>query len=262
MSGPTGARIPGSSRIPGPPRIPGEGYVGDRGVHHARSDASGRPCIGVLALQGDVLEHLRLLDGAGADAVPVRRPADLVGIDGIVIPGGESTTIGKLLDRFELLEPLREGLGRGLPALGTCAGAIVLGRDTMLADGRPTDQQLLGVLDVTTRRNAFGRQVASFEGPVHIDALGGGADHGLDDPMHGVFIRAPWFERVGPDVTVLGTVETPLGARVVVVQQGSVLACAFHPELSGDDRLHRRLVDLVRSRTPDVSQGHQHKGHS
>ena len=196
------------------------------------------PRIGVLALQGDVLEHLRVLERIGAMASTVSRPGDIDAIDGLVIPGGESTTIGKLLQRFALLDPIRARLASGLPVLGTCAGAILLGREALLADGRPSSQELLGVLDATARRNAFGRQVASFEGAVDIAGLDGGA-------MHGVFIRAPWFERVGPGVEVLASVATPLGEKIVVVQQGTILACAFHPELSGDDRLHRRLVGLV-----------------
>ena len=223
------------------PRIPGEGYVTGRGVHHLPSVADGAPRIGVLGVQGDVLEHLRLLDGAGAIGLPIARPADLAGLHGLVLPGGESTTIGKLLDRFALLEPLRALIGSGLPVLGTCAGAILLGREALLADGRVAEQHLLGVLDTTARRNAFGRQVASFEGPVHV--AGVQAVEGA--PMHGVFIRAPWFERVGTDVRVLASVDTPLGAKVVMVQQGNVLASAFHPELSGDDRLHRWLVGLA-----------------
>jgi pyridoxal 5'-phosphate synthase pdxT subunit len=194
--------------------------------------------IGVLALQGDVAEHLWLLADAGVEAVPVKRADELDGLDGIVLPGGESTTVGKLLDRYGLLEPLRERLRGGLPALGTCAGAIVLGREALLADGRPSDQPLLGVLDTVARRNAFGRQVASFEGQVDIAGLDGG-------PMAAVFIRAPWFEDTGPDVEVLAKVETPLGDKVVVVRQGRILASAFHPELTGDSRLHRLFIELV-----------------
>lgn len=189
--------------------------------------------IGVLALQGDVAEHLRLLGGAG---VAVRRADELDGLDGIVLPGGESTTVGKLLDRFGLMAPLRERLRDGLPALGTCAGAILLGRAALLADGRASDQPLLGVLDTVARRNAFGRQVASFEGKVDVAGVG---------PMEAVFIRAPWFEETGPDVEVLARVETALGDKVVVVRQGRILASAFHPELVGDPRLHRLFVELV-----------------
>jgi pyridoxal 5'-phosphate synthase pdxT subunit len=194
--------------------------------------------VGVLALQGDVAEHLWLLADAGVEAVPVKRADELDGLDGIVLPGGESTTVGKLLDRYGLLEPLRERLRGGLPALGTCAGAIVLGREALLADGRPSDQPLLGVLDTVARRNAFGRQVASFEGQVDITGLDGG-------PMEAVFIRAPWFEDTGPDVEVLAKVETALGDKVVVVRQGRILASAFHPELTGDSRLHRLFIELV-----------------
>lgn len=202
----------------------------------------------MLAIQGDVAEHIRLLRAMGSVAVPVLRPAEMEGIDGLVIPGGESTTIGRMLVRFGLFEPVAEALRGGLPVLGTCAGAILLGTRALLADGRPSDQRLLGVIDATTRRNAFGRQVASFEGPVPIDGVSGG-------PLHGVFIRAPWFERVGPDVEVLATVPTALGDKVVVVQQGNALACAFHPELSGDDRLHQRLIALVARARRDASGG-------
>lgn len=201
----------------------------------------------MLAVQGDVAEHLQLLTTLGAQAVPVVRPGELDAVAAVVLPGGESTTIGKLAARYGLLDPLAARLRDGLPVLGTCAGAILLGRAAMLADGRPSSQELLGVLDATTRRNAFGRQVASFEGPVEIAGVTGG-------PVHGVFIRAPWFERVGAGVHVLATVPTPLGDKVVVVQQGNVLACAFHPELSGDDRLHRRLLQLV-ARSPAGAAG-------
>lgn len=205
--------------------------------------------MGVLSVQGDVLEHLRVLTSVGAVGVPVAHPADLGAVDAMVLPGGESTAIGKMLHRFGLLPPLRDRITAGMPVLGTCAGAILLGTETLLADGRVSDQHLLGVLDCTTRRNAFGRQVASFEGSVDVDGLEGG-------PMHGVFIRAPWFEQVGSGVEVLATVDTPLGAKVVVVQQGTILACAFHPELSADDRLHRRLVGLAtRTASGEMSTG-------
>jgi 5'-phosphate synthase pdxT subunit len=219
-------------------RIPGEGLVEDRGVHF-RAAAHG-PRVGVLAVQGDVLEHLRMLGDAGARAVPVTTVAGLEGLDGLLIPGGESTTIGKLLVIYELLEPLRARLRAGLPAFGTCAGAILLGRATLHDDGRVADQPLLGALDAVTRRNAFGRQVASFEADIDV--------RGLDAPMRAVFIRAPWFEEVGPQVEVLATVATPLGDKVVVVRAGGVLASAFHPELTGDGRLHELFVRSLASR--------------
>ena len=216
-------------------RIPGEA-VGAGGEVAPAADA---PTIGVLALQGDVLEHLRMLRAAGANARPVKRAAELDEIDGLVIPGGESTTIGKLAEMYGLLEPLRKRIAEGLPAFGTCAGAILLSTQTLSAAGDPAVQPLLAVLDATTRRNAFGRQVASFESDLPIAGLG-------DAPVHAVFIRAPWFERVGDDVEVLASVNTPAGEKVVVVRQGNVLASAFHPELTGDPRLHELFVRMVR----------------
>jgi pyridoxal 5'-phosphate synthase pdxT subunit len=217
-------------------RIPGEGLVRDRGVHH--EEGHDGPLIGVLAVQGDVLEHLRMLRAAGARARPVSRPDDLVDLDGVLVPGGESTTIGKLAGMYGLLEPLRQRIADGMPAFGTCAGAILLGRQTMRFDGRPSDQPLLGVMDITTRRNAFGRQVASFEGDVAVAGIDGG-------PMHAVFIRAPWIEEHGPDVEVLAAVGTPLGDRVVVARQGHLLVSAFHPELTADGRLHELFVRMA-----------------
>jgi len=202
---------------------------------------SGAPTVGVLALQGDVREHIRALEAVGARAVSVRRPADLPGLDGLVLPGGESTTIGKLLVRWELLEPLRAALRDGLPAYGTCAGMILLA-DRVL-DGVP-GQPLLGGLDVTVRRNAFGRQVNSFEGDVEWA--------GFDEAFHAVFIRAPWVESPGPSVHVLARVaaDAPAGAagRVVAVRQGSLLATAFHPELAGDTRVHELFVSALAGR--------------
>jgi 5'-phosphate synthase pdxT subunit len=188
--------------------------------------------VGVLALQGDVREHLASLRAVGADAVVVRRPGELADLDGIVIPGGESTTIGKLLGTFELLEPLRKALDAGLPAYGSCAGMILLA-DRVL-DGT-VDQVSLGGIDMTVRRNAFGRQVDSFEGTVDIAGVG---------ELEAVFIRAPWAEQVGPDVEVLGRAAD----RIVVVRQGSLLATAFHPELTGDPRVHRMFVTMVKER--------------
>lgn len=186
--------------------------------------------VGVLALQGDVREHLDALESAGATGVPVRREAELAGVDGIVIPGGESTTIGTLLATFGLLDPLRKAIADGLPAYGSCAGMILLA-DRVL-DGRP-DQPLVGGLDVAVRRNAFGRQVESFETDLDVA--------GLDAPVHAVFIRAPWVEEAGPEVEVLARA----AGRIVAVRQGRVLATAFHPELTGDARVHRLFCELI-----------------
>lgn len=185
-----------------------------------------------------------------ADAVSVRVPADLDGLHGIVIPGGESTTIGKLAAMYGLLEPLRERIVGGLPAFGTCAGAILLASRALFHDGRPADQPLLAVMDTVLRRNAFGRQVASFEADLDVAGVTGG-------PMHAVFIRAPWIETAGPQVEVLAEVATPLGARIVVAQQGHLLASAFHPELTDDRRLHERFVRLVRQQEPAAQHQQQ-----
>jgi 5'-phosphate synthase pdxT subunit len=192
------------------------------------------PRIGVLALQGDVREHRRALTSAAAEVVAVRRPAELEGLDGIVLPGGESTTMGKLLTTFELLEPLRQALTAGLPAYGSCAGMILLA-DRVL-DGT-ADQVVLGGLDVTVRRNAFGRQVDSFEGDLDFAGVDG-------EPMHAVFIRAPWVEAAGPEVEVLARAAD----RIVAVRQGQLLATSFHPELTGDPRVHQLFVSMVRER--------------
>ena len=193
--------------------------------------------IGVLALQGDVREHLRALAGSGAEPVPVRRPSELESVDGLVIPGGESTTMAKLAVAFDLLEPLRKRIAGGMPAYGSCAGMILLA-DRVL-DG-VEGQQTLGGLDVTVRRNAFGRQVDSFEETLALTGVPGG-------PFHAVFIRAPWVESVGPDVEVLGTVEAgPAAGRIVAVRQGGLLATSFHPELAGDARVHALFVEIVK----------------
>ncbi|MGI3781377.1 MAG: pyridoxal 5'-phosphate synthase glutaminase subunit PdxT [Janthinobacterium lividum] len=193
--------------------------------------------IGVLALQGDVREHLRALSASGVRAVAVRRPTELAAVDALVIPGGESTTISKLAVAFELMDPLRERIAAGMPAYGSCAGMILLA-DRIL-DG-PSDQQGIGGLDVTVRRNAFGRQVDSFEEAVAVDDIDGA-------PFPAVFIRAPWVEQVGPAATVLGRVETGRSAgRIVVVRQRHLLATSFHPELSGDWRMHRYFCSMVR----------------
>jgi len=193
--------------------------------------------IGVLALQGDVREHLRALAGSGAEPVPVRRPSELESVDGLVVPGGESTTMAKLAVAFDLLEPLRKRIAGGMPAYGSCAGMILLA-DRVL-DG-VEGQQTLGGLDVTVRRNAFGRQVDSFEETLALTGVPGG-------PFHAVFIRAPWVESVGPDVEVLGTVEAGAAAgRIVAVRQGGLLATSFHPELAGDARVHALFVEIVK----------------
>lgn len=191
--------------------------------------------MGVLALQGDVREHLAMLAEVGAESVAVRRPAELAAVDGLVIPGGESTTIVRLAGIFDLLEPIRERLAAGLPALGTCAGMIVLA-DRLV--GAAESQGTFGGLDVAVRRNAFGRQVDSFETELDF------AD--FDAPLHAVFIRAPWVEEVGDDVEVLASVtDGPAAGRIVAVRQGLVMATSFHPELAGDARVHRRFVDMV-----------------
>jgi 5'-phosphate synthase pdxT subunit len=199
------------------------------------------PVVGVLAMQGAVREHVAMLEEAGARAVPVRRAAELSEVDGLVLPGGESTTMSRLLETFELLEPLRARIAGGLPVFGSCAGMILLARQTL--DGRP-DQQQLGGLDVVVRRNAFGRQVDSFEADLDFGGVDGGG-------VHAVFIRAPWVEKAGDGVEVLATVSGVPGlgdeaARIVAVRQGAVLATAFHPELTPDVRVHRLFVDLVR----------------
>ncbi|QCW50966.1 pyridoxal 5'-phosphate synthase glutaminase subunit PdxT [Nocardioides dongxiaopingii] len=193
--------------------------------------------IGVLALQGDVREHLRTLTSLGVRAVPVRRRAELDAVDGLVVPGGESTTMAKLARIFELVEPLRERVGDGLPVFGTCAGMILLA--DRIEDGA-AGQETIGGLDITVRRNAFGRQVDSFEEDLHVTGVAG--------PVHAVFIRAPWVEQVGPDVEVLARVEHgPAADRIVAVRQGRLLATSFHPEVGDDSRVHRLFVELVAS---------------
>lgn len=190
------------------------------------------PLVGVLALQGDVREHEHVLRDLGVDTRPLRRPEDLVGVDALVLPGGESTTLSMLLASSGLDEALSEVLGKGMPALGTCAGMILLAREVL--DGRP-DQRSFAAIDISVRRNAFGRQVASFEADLRLS--------GLDEPMHAVFIRAPVVESVGPAVEVLASVERPDGStRPVVCRQEGVIVASFHPELAGDGRLHRFLL--------------------
>jgi 5'-phosphate synthase pdxT subunit len=198
------------------------------------------PVIGVLALQGDVREHLAAVAACGVRGVPVRRAAELDAVDAIVLPGGESTTMSRLLVTFELLEPLRARIAAGMPTYGSCAGMILLAREVL--DGRP-DQEQLGGLDVVVRRNAFGRQVNSFETDLTFDGIAG-------DPVHAVFIRAPWVETAAPDVRVLASVPHVGAAgaaagRAVAVRQGDVLATAFHPELTGDLRVHALFCDMV-----------------
>ncbi len=196
------------------------------------------PLIGVLALQGDVREHLTALRAAGAEPVTVRRPAELAAVDGLVVPGGESTTMATLADRFGLLEPLRAAVRGGLPAYGSCAGMILLADRVLDA---PDGQRTVGGLDVVVRRNAFGRQVDSFETEVEVEGVPGG-------PVHAVFIRAPWVEQVGPDVEVLGrVVGGPADGKIVAVRQGRLVATSFHPELTGDSRVHAMFVELVRA---------------
>lgn len=192
--------------------------------------------VGVLALQGDVREHLSALAECDVLARPVRRADELDSVDALVIPGGESTTMSRLAVEFGILEPLRKRIAAGLPAYGSCAGMIMLAGEIL--DGRP-DQQSLGGIDMTVRRNAFGRQVDSFEAPVVIDGIAG-------PPFHAVFIRAPWVERVGAGVEVLGRVtEGSAAGRIVAVRQQNLLATAFHPELTGDLRVHRFFVEMA-----------------
>jgi 5'-phosphate synthase pdxT subunit len=200
--------------------------------------AGTEPRVGVLALQGDVREHLAALSEQGAEAVPVRRPEELAAVDGLVLPGGESTTIAKLAARFGLLEPLRAAVRDGLPVYGSCAGMILLADRILDA---PPDQETIGGLDATVRRNAFGRQVDSFESEIALDGIDGG-------PMHAVFIRAPWVEKAGAGVEVLGrVVGGPADGKIVAVRQGRLVATSFHPELTGDIRVHTLFVELVRA---------------
>jgi pyridoxal 5'-phosphate synthase pdxT subunit len=196
-----------------------------------------RPVIGVLALQGDVREHLAALTALGAEPRAVRRPEELAGVSGLVLPGGESTTMVKLADRTGLLGPLRAAVRAGLPAYGSCAGMILLADRILDA---PLDQETVGGLDVTVRRNAFGRQVDSFESDVDLGLDGG--------PLRAVFIRAPWVEEAGEGVEVLGrVVGGAADGRIVAVRQGNLVATSFHPELTGDRRVHALFVDIVRA---------------
>ena len=195
------------------------------------------PRIGVLALQGDVREHESALSAVGAEVMRVRSSVDLASVDALVIPGGESTTMSKLALSNGLMEPLREARRAGMPMYGSCAGMIMLA--DRVTDARP-DQETIGGLDITVRRNAFGRQVDSFETDMDIVGVG-------DEPVHAVFIRAPWVESAGPEVEVLATIETGGDAgTIVAVRQGPLLATSFHPELTGDHRIHRMFVEIVR----------------
>ena len=199
------------------------------------------PVIGVLALQGDTREHLAALRESGADAVTVRRAGELNAVDALVIPGGESTTMSLLLREFDLLDPLRTRLSEGMPAFGSCAGMILLASEILDAGAPGRQAAPLGAIDMSVRRNAFGRQVDSFEGDIDFA--------GLDGPVHAVFIRAPWVERVGPQVEVLAHAPGRDGAHIVAVRQGRVLATAFHPEVTGDRRVHKLFVDIVTGRS-------------
>ena len=194
------------------------------------------PRVGVLALQGDTREHLAALREAGAEAFTVRRRAELDSADALVIPGGESTAMTHLLRELELLDPVRARLAEGMPAYGSCAGMILLASEILDAGAAGRDAAPLKGIDMTVRRNAFGRQVDSFEGDIDFE--------GLDSSVHAVFIRAPWVERVGPEVRVLGRA----GEHIVAVRQDKMLATAFHPEMTGDRRIHRLFVDMVTGR--------------
>lgn len=195
------------------------------------------PAVGVLALQGDTREHLAALEEAGAQVSTVRRLSELDRVDALVIPGGESTAMSLLLREFHLFEPLRRRLAEGMPAYGSCAGMILLASEILDAGEPGRQATALGGIDMTVRRNAFGRQVDSFEGDIDF--------RGLDGPAHAVFIRAPWVERVGPQVEVLARA----GEHIVAVRQGPVLATAFHPEITGDRRVHKLFVEMVTGRS-------------
>jgi pyridoxal 5'-phosphate synthase pdxT subunit len=195
------------------------------------------PIVGVLALQGDVVEHLRALAEVGANPVSVRRPEELESVQGLIIPGGESTTMWKLATAFDLVDPLRKRIECGMPAFGSCAGMIMLA--DRLVDGIEGQETLRGI-DMTVRRNAFGRQVDSFESNIELAGIASSPEH----PFCAVFIRAPWVEQAGASVEILG--RDPAMGRIVAVRQGPLLATAFHPELSGDTRVHRHFVDMVR----------------
>jgi 5'-phosphate synthase pdxT subunit len=201
--------------------------------------------IGVLALQGAFREHLQTLDVIGVEGVAVRLPADLEGVSGLILPGGESTTMRHLIDRWGLREPILALAAGGAPLFGTCAGMIVLARE--IAGG---EEPILPLLDVTVERNAFGRQLDSFEGELTVPILG-------DQPVHGVFIRAPIVDRVGPDVDVLARLDD---GRIVAVRERNIIATAFHPELAGETRFHR-LVATMASAHDDPAEGSGRRPH-
>lgn len=195
--------------------------------------------IGVLALQGDVDEHMRALERSGARALRVRRADELEQIEGLIIPGGESTTMSKLLTSFGLFEPLAQRIRSGLPVWGTCAGMIMLA--SSILDGRE-DQRSFGALDMVVRRNAFGRQLDSYEEDLQIGGVEGG-------PFHAVFIRAPWVESLGEGVEVLARADNSEDGPIVAVRKGPFMACSFHPELGGDDRMHALFTSIVEEST-------------
>ena len=191
--------------------------------------------IGVLALQGDVREHVAAVEAVGGEALPVRRIGELASVDALIIPGGESTAMWKLMRAFDLLQPLRERVQEGMPTYGSCAGMILLADRVLDA---ASGQETIGGLDVTVRRNAFGRQVNSFESEISISALGA-------DPIRAVFIRAPWVEEVGDSVEVLGSVRVESISHPVAIRQGHLLATSFHPELTGDLRIHKYFIEQI-----------------
>lgn len=197
-----------------------------------------KPTIGVLALQGDVVEHIAAMQQTGAKAIAVKTAAELAHVDGLIVPGGESTTVMKLLDRFALAQPIVDRVRGGMPLWGTCMGMIVVARD-VVEMAQPT----LGLLDVSVRRNAFGRQNESAEVDLAIPALG-------DRPFPAIFIRAPWIERVGPGVELLARRD----GHGVMVREGNVLGTSFHPELSADPRVHGYFLDMVRNGARDVGK--------
>jgi 5'-phosphate synthase pdxT subunit len=201
--------------------------------------------IGVLAVQGDFAEHAAMLRAIGVEPVQVRLPSDLEGLSGLILPGGESTAMRRLIDRWGLREPILELAGSGAPIFGTCAGMIILSK--AIADG---DAPVLPLLDVTVRRNAFGRQLDSFEGEVNVPVLG-------DAPVHGVFIRAPIVEHIGPDVDVLARLDD---GRIVAVRERNIVATAFHPELAGEPRFHR-LVATMAAEHDDPGEGAGRRPH-
>ena len=199
----------------------------------AGRDGGASPCIGVLALQGDFREHRAMLEALGAATTEIRQAAELDAVDALVIPGGESTTIGKLMRHYDLVEPIRARAAAGMPVFGTCAGLITLASE--IVEG---DRPLLGLIDIVARRNAFGRQVCSFEADLEVASLG-------PPPLRAVFIRAPWIERSGPGVEILAS----HGGHAVAAREGRVLVTAFHPELTGDTRMHDAFLTMVREAT-------------